>query len=73
MFRPLHLTPRQLFEGVRFVRDSFYRKRAIARRMRHFRRVNLPIWAQVNMNRLARVAYRQADLVGESFLRSIGA
>lgn len=72
VFQPRHMTPRQLFEGVRRVRDRFYRKRAILGRLRHHRRFHLPVWAQANMNRLARVAYRQADLVGETYLRSIG-
>lgn len=69
VFRPRFLTPRQLFEGVRSVRTRFYRRRSVLRRLDP--RLRLPAWAQLNMARLAAVAYRQADLDGERYLREI--
>jgi radical SAM superfamily enzyme YgiQ (UPF0313 family) len=73
VFRPRHMTPRQLFEGACWAREEFYRYRHVARRMRHLRRLRLPWWAQLNMNRLARDAFATGEPWGERLLRELEA
>ncbi len=73
VFEPAHMSPRQLFDGVCWIRRAYYRKRAVARRMRTFWRLRLPWWAQINMNRLARDAYCKSEALGQRFLAEIDA
>lgn len=73
VFQPRHMSPRQLFEGACWARQEFYRYRHVARRMRHVRRLRLPWWAQLNMNRLARDAFAAGEPLGERLLREIEA
>ncbi len=72
VFQPEKMSPRQLFEGVCWIRQAYYSPRAVAQRMRRFWRLRLPWWAQINMNRLARDAYRKSELLGQRFLLEIG-
>ena len=72
VFRPHKMSARQLLEGTIQARRDFYAKRAIARRVSGYTRLSIPIWAALNLNRLAKVAYRHTELLGDQFLQERG-
>jgi radical SAM superfamily enzyme YgiQ (UPF0313 family) len=78
-FRPAGMTVRELFNGVQWIRERFYSTRGVLKRIKGYRRLKIPLWASINLNRLTRKAYRHANLLGgkllarmESRLRSPG-
>lgn len=72
VFSPQGMTARQLYEGTRGVSRSFYSPASVARRVPNYLELKIPLWAAINLNRLATVAYRHSVIQGEQFLRGIG-
>jgi len=72
LFRPLNMTPRQLFEGTRRVQDAFYSKRAIARRVPTLGKLSLPVWAGLVLNHQAIGAFSPARARYERFFERVG-
>ena len=72
VFEPPGMTARQLFEGTRGASRRFYSVRSVAARLGNYRKLKIPLWAAINLNRLATLAYRHSVVQGEQFLRSIG-
>ena len=73
VFRPRGLTPRQLFEGTRRTSSRFYSLPSVARRIPGYMKLSMPLWATLNMNRLAVKAYSHSEMLGQSFLEEVGA
>jgi len=73
VFRPGAMTARQLLEGTIWARRAFYSARALARRVPGYLKLDVPMWAALNLNRLAKVAYRHTEALGERFLQEVGA
>jgi radical SAM superfamily enzyme YgiQ (UPF0313 family) len=72
VFRPHKMTARQLLEGTIRARSDFYSKRALLGRLRGYTHLRIPFWASLNLNRLAKVAYRHTEVLGDRFLREVG-
>ena len=72
VFRPQGMSPRQLLEGTRWASRRFYSAPAVARRVGNYRQLRIPLWAALNLNRLATTAYSHSELLGQGFLSELG-